>query len=1341
MSRPIWFHAVSRQDGSQEDGIHLIWSAPWAAGYSRGGWELQRRPHREQGGNPRCHALTPSELARLHSDWQVAVPLAEITLRPGETPFWAGPPRKPARPYLAAASLAGPLAASVSLAPGWWVYQVDLGRPRQGLELHLVTPWALAVALREGTAVAARVLERPGGGQSLRLEDRLADQAVIYTPRRLSALKICRWPELKPDQEEELWQHQPYLTRRLHMPFRAVNPDLASHSQEEDLARSRLLPGESLEERGFKLLGETMNSAAQDQAPHSPVYASLLTRDQPPEGPGDESPPTELAAWNYGLAVTASPKWRRMLGLAFWDKGGGLTPHARYDYRLTGRFLRCDLEEPLWGFHTLPRGARLPLHFHLGPLSFMAGRPPVVRLHPEPPRESLSHYGRKGISIPGVLRISFPEPVRRVVLELEPMRQDSLHFRAFRGLFPGWPGTEQQGPVPARRRVELDLDPPVDCLHLWGKGFLYGVRFPALAPGLDPLEEVAVHAHLYGVAYEPSDPPPAPALLHTINLQQFIEPADPATDEPRPPGALGFRLEWPPPPEGGAEVPWPDDLDAYPPMAAASFLLERRGVDPPADWGPVDPPDQDLPGPVIYLGERGARPDKPVITFGCDLLELFPERPPTLGPVAPRISQEDVLRSMARPDGPPPGSKLQYRVWSLDVIGRRSRLPAEGVERRLEKRVAPPLPRSPLTPEGEEPPGLAPKGVRAYCLQASDRELGPEEEDILAGHANAVVLEWGWGPEQRRQDPYAREFRVYRRGADAGVVEGVLEGPATPTAEGWSVPARVEPPVGRDRLAGSRLLVGGAAFLILAHDPGGPMTLSLARPETDDEAVPGPQGFRVYLPTDGSELRPGQWERLACQPIEEGRDNYRSVLHDIFTVDDAHPQTSFWVGVSSADDQDYVPDEVSGPPWGGRPGNESSIVAVSLAPRYRGRPEFVAPSALPAVPEVVLAEPTGEEVAASVDLAAAVDWPGLPAGHQVLLERLAGGEVSSRLAVGGSGGVVVLGPEGEELALALEHPDDRAALEAQLAGGQPGAVESRFLLAALRQHPQAFGGLWARVGEGPGPLAARDDRLPAQAERYFYRVRQADRAGHLSLEAAVLGVVHRVPSLRRPGPPRVRAGAGAGGAVPLTLEVAPAWDLPWALVFSLASPADEEPPPALDQEARLLRVPNHRGEISPAAGAPGIRLRLADGTLLEPRVVELPAGPGARAEVESRVEAGPDRRVVAWAACLSRDRIPSPPAGPVAALTPPGPLEPGAPSVTPGPAGDLAAWGAVDGAREYALETSRDGGDTWQWASPWLPGDRRSHLVENPPAGPRQYRLVAQGRGGRTGRSAAVSVS
>ncbi len=133
------------------------------------------------------------------------------------------------------------------------------------------------------------------------------------------------------------------------------------------------------------------------------------------------------------------------------------------------------------------------------------------------------------------------------------------------------------------------------------------------------------------------------------------------------------------------------------------------------------------------------------------------------------------------------------------------------------------------------------------------------------------------------------------------------------------------------------------------------------------------------------------------------------------------------------------------------------------------------------------------------------------------------------------------------------------------------------------------------------PAGSLTDQVPPKPGRYFYRVRLADASGAVSVGGAILPVVVRVPStMPMPAPARRSAAVGAGTLnVDIALEPDP--DLAWALLFCRVGDYASAPPDPAG--AQLLRVPNRR-DLYPDAG---VRLRLADGTLLAPVTASIAA--------------------------------------------------------------------------------------------------------------------------------------
>jgi len=371
----------------------------------------------------------------------------------------------------------------------------------------------------------------------------------------------------------------------------------------------------------------------------------------------------------------------------------------------------------------------------------------------------------------------------------------------------------------------------------------------------------------------------------------------------------------------------------------------------------------------------------------------------------------------------------------------------------------------------------------------------------------------------------------------------------------------------------------------------------------------------------------------------------------VLTLDANHPRARVWAGVSAADDQSYVPDAF---PGGGRPGNESAVAAAPAAARYLGRPVFTVLPPSPDVPELVTAEPVGDAVTVAFDLAALLPAAPVPPGHLVQLERVALGTVVSCLGANADETFRADLSDGTTASYTLGNPGDRAALHAQIRTGTPARVEGRFLVDFLLRFATALEPLWHAVLPAPVPFGAVTDTLPRDAERHVHRIRLVDPAGHASAGTAVVPQIVRVPSLRSPGPPELKAPSSRTAALDVEARVRDAFDLTHVLLFT--DDQDSLPPPGDTTRiaAQLLRLPNRR-DLYPSDG---IRLRLADGTLLAPAAI-LDAATGA-ADPPDRVltvtlAPGPGRRVAVWGVALTRDGVPSRLSGPVVALTAGGP--------------------------------------------------------------------------------------
>ena len=678
--------------------------------------------------------------------------------------------------------------------------------------------------------------------------------------------------------------------------------------------------------------------------------------------------------------------------------------------------------------------------------------------------------------------------------------------------------------------------------------------------------------------------------------------------------------------------------------------------------------------------------------------------------------------------GPPPGSTHQYRIFSVDPLGRPSAGPCIGSVMRLEKHLPPPQPVGPPAP----PPGgaIAPSGVRARVLQALDADLANADRELLGDSDNAVVLEWGWTEAEHDADPHAREFRVYWQPLAPDLVAGEVTGPPAQVGALYELPALLDRPLPTDAMRGRYLSLADYPFRVAGHTAGDAIVLSVEPSAIDPTRVPSPAAFEFRPVLDGSEQRPPAWaERSAIVPITDA-DSYRHVFRDRLTVDADHRRVRVWAGVSAADDQDYVDDALDATaPNGGRPGNESAIAAAAATARHLGRPELTVPPPLPDVPELVTVEPAGESVTVGVDLPALLADLTVPAGHRVKLERIGLDRIVGCMGANADDTISATLPDGTVTSYAQPNPGDHAALLAQIRTGTPAQVEGRFLMDFLVRFGAQLEPLWVAVLPDPTDFGLLTDTLPSKAERYVHRIRLADAAGHLSTGAAIPAQIVRVPSLRSPGTPQLQVPSSDTETLAIEARVRDGFDLSWVVLFATDEDGAEPVNDNLRAPAHLLRLPNRR-DLYPGEG---IRVRVADGMLLAPAaVLDVDAGAVDATDriVSTTLAAGHDRRVALWTVAMTRDGITSRLAGPVVALTGPPPLEAPALTVARDDGADTVSWDPLAVSALLSLERSVDGGGSWRQVSPWLPQTISSYSLPSA-AGAVRYRASLRADRGR----------
>jgi hypothetical protein len=1290
----MFAHAIAEVSSARK-GFHVLWAGPRAWLYSPTGWQIQRRLAGGPRDRPDCLLLGAPELATLRARHELAIRFGLVRQRGGEWPHPLVPPPAARAPM-----------ARIGLPPPPEVFTLELAEVRSWVRVLAVANACFAVALRDGKAVAGGRVTAGNTAHDLAAPE--IDTVVVYT-RAATALQFCQ-------RADAAWDDAP-VVKRLQLPIRELMPALTTPADELAEARSRLVSGESLDAGEFHAFADVLRAVVLADGPPRPIDLALLQR------PTTDDSFEETSALDPIRALLPHPRWRRVLGMAWFDGDPALVAGSSYEYRVSGSFPAVDLSDRVFGFHTVPTQTAVPAEFYLGGLRVRLPQPARIDL-PSEPRTGLRAVTRHGIAlaprtepwwqVPSIddhsVVLDFPSEVLSVVLELAPG-----HDLRFAGGAP-WLPPPPMLPVPPGARPVLEFGAPIHQLRLSGTGFLHAVR--VTGPTLSTGGGLRPQASITGAIALVDTPLPAPPLLVQCDNLQAPDPI-PVTDQPDAPTlpreALGFRITWRPAPIAGV-IAWPPDLDAAPLIDAALFQIEHDGG---SGWGPV------IEEENWTAGDREAAPSVVQIHAGADLLAAYPEIR-AHSPGSLDLHWRDVFdfdssgedTGVRRPV-PAPGTMHRYRVRAVDAIGRASATATESPARRLEKHTPPPPPAAPDLTPADQLAQPAPSGVQARAIVRDAPELTDADRALLGAHGNAIVLRWGWHDEQRALDPFATEFRVYLTREQLGFVDGVLASVTSLGGALFDAQLALVRPIAGDLGAGA-ILTAGARFRVLGHDAGANVAIHLRAIDfAAGGAAVAPTPGAVSLPvriTPDRTRAPAWGPRVAIQAID-ARTVYEVVLFDRLDLRVDHPRDALFVGVSAADAQSYVPDPLA--PADSRPGNESAIVAVRCEARWQGRPVVTESPPLGPVPVIVAPEPGGRPVGFRLDPAPLLAGVSL-AGNRGVFERVSdddvfrayrtdGGRILARV-------VEPVQPGDVEHEIVVGNAADRAAILAALAGGELAALEDRHVVFLAASQPYRAR-LYRHAHDGPIALGPFSETLPHRSARWVYRVRLAD-GDRLSQDGVTLPGIVRVPAMSRLAPP-VREDAAPGDPRD-RLRVRAAGAASALVVFTVPGPAGE---------AELLRIASG-GRALPD----GVRLRVGD-ALIAPRIVSLTgadvvvAGPYRHAAIDFAAGAGADWQV--WAAVASADGVLSPLAGPWRVRTPLAPLIAPVATLTGAPPLVTLHWSWPAGAEPapVMVERSADGA-RFDRISPPLPSDRTSHAIDAP-AGSWRYRLRARSLDGR----------
>lgn len=1371
-------------------GIHLIWTGPHVWVYSPTGWIVQRRKYEPREDRVTCDELNDTAIAKLRLERERVAPFGLYTLREG---WWPQP----------VAAVAPSAAASAPIACD--LFRVDLDTPRRAVHVTVKGRQSYAIALRAGKVVDIAGPRSDAGTLSLRAIAIDAVLVYAIAPGMLKVCVADVVTDEDGDWAhadvivDKLQMPLGELVPHLDSPdkefaegkARLLEDESLDEEEFERLVRAlrpgvkRAGPPRPIDQ--LLLMREDASADHEELIALDPIRVLL-------------SHPKWRRVLGFGWFDADGAL---EVGQTYEYRVTGFFPAE--DLHDTVYGFHTIPSQTLLPATFFLGNLRLrlpePVAVQRSP-DTVADDAVAVTRRGIPLRERETPWW---VSIPSLddhaLVLDFPTPVSSIVFELHRDHDLTCTGHASGG---NSAGPLQLAPGEERPLVKFPF--PVRQVRLRGKGFLHAVRLPSGQEGLKPLSVVLPPVLLKDTprppaplaafvsnlqreqpAPAPDNTPPAiapnrPALGFEVTWRPALrEGADiwpPDADAAAPLEAALFQIEH----RAEAPQPFATALFADGPGGLASMkaargrgaeLLERLArapIDPryrevllralsagdadtfqraafaaESEWRPV------LPEENWTMGHRsGPAAGREIRTHpGADLMEAFPELPRRGDGARLDLSWADVFdfteggQPMERPT-PDPGTYHRYRVRAVDAVGRPSPTWTETNLLRLEKRIPPPVPVGPDPTAADTLSLPRPSGVQAKVIVRDAPGLTPEDLALLGADANVILLQWGWHAGQRDQDSFAREFRVYATSGPLDGIPGTLTS-ATPVGLGLHDVTLV---LSRDITANAATdapLDAGYPFVIHSHTAGRTITARIGTrvPGPDGalhQPVPGPVRLHTHLTPDLT--RPPAWsERVEVQAIGAGS-AYRAVLRNRLTLTAAHARDAIWVGVSAADDQEYVVDQLA--PVQTRPGNESAIVPVLCEARYHGRPHFVVPPSLAPVPQLLTPEPGDRAIQFPLDLRPYLAATGLTSADRFRPERVPAAAVfrAYRAATDGRVMATAIDPRNAaetDVEVVVPNPVDRAAIRAALAGGSVDALDDRFVVFLAGSHPYAD-----RLFEPVTPAAvlfgAVPEALPSSAERYVYRVRKSDAAGHLSIGGAMAAVIVRVPSMTRgPSPVLVRREAADAPNL-LRLRVLPEASVTHLLTFARALAGPQAPA----GDAAIVRIPN-QPDAYPAGG---LRLRTPEGTLLAPRLTPLTDPPGELdaegfRHLQVTFEAEPGQRLQAWACTVTRDGVCSTLAGPWGLAAPPAPLPlPALAAARVGPQ-VMFAWTWPAGDRtglETLIERSVDG-VAWQRVSPLLPASIDDYLHTPATAGPAQYRLIVRNAAGRQAIGDPISLS
>ena len=511
----IRFHAISRLEGNDLDGVHLLWSPPFPAGHSIDGFTIFRRGARREM-EQFCAEFDVSTLAEARNRGLVTTPDATL---------WADA-EDPADPQHTT-----------------WTYRVELARRHSVITVTAPAARAAFAGTPDGAVIAGVAFTGP----MVTLHGTNIGVVWVVTANPKNGMRVCG-----DDPSEREWVGEDVIVKDLQVPFEVVNPDVTSAADGRALAESRAQP-EPLD-GDFDEVSRYANAALARPA-SAPAWTVMSER------PGDGGNSWDVSPYGLATATTLLAPWRRAWGFAHLDTKG-LTPGSRYDYGIVGHVRRRDRDERMHDLHTVPRGYRLPHCFRWGTALVWSETPPIVK--------ALATSGgspstiRKGFDTDRLV-IVLDTPTPRLVLDAVP--GETIDAKALR-----YGTTVASVTETTSERTVLEFGTDVDLVVIEGRLAIAGIVPLPLDPALDPDEPVPVWQTIYDIEYGPTNPPDTPGSIAVTNLSDPARTAARGVHDTN----RGFEVAWQAPPSiDPAALPYLPNSASAAPTEVAYYILER----------------------------------------------------------------------------------------------------------------------------------------------------------------------------------------------------------------------------------------------------------------------------------------------------------------------------------------------------------------------------------------------------------------------------------------------------------------------------------------------------------------------------------------------------------------------------------------------------------------------------------------------------------------------------------------------------------------------------------------------------------------------------------------------